>query len=506
MKKAAFIVIALTLLSKSVGFLRDIILSFTYGASNISDAYLIAYTIPGVIFSFIGTAIATSYIPVYSDIEKTNGSEAAQSFTNNMNSILFVVCTVLIALGWVFAYPMVKLFAMGFDSETIDLAIEFTKIAMLGIYISVVIHVLSGYLNIKNNFHIPILAGIPFNVIIILSIVASKKISTTLLPIGIITALIVQLAFMVVFVAKQNFKFKFRINWKDKNMSRLLYLSIPVFLGVSVNQINVLVDRSIASTIVEGGISALNYADRLNMFIQGIFAMSVATAMYPLISSMAAENNMNGLKKILREAIGGISLLMLPATIYLMVFAKQLIIFLYGRGAFDAQAITLTSSALFFYSLGTIGFGLREILARAFYSLQDTKTPMINAAIGMALNIVLIVILSRYMDISGIALSTSIAAIVTTVLLFISLRKKIGAFGIKKILASFLKMLFASAVMGVAVKVSFAWLATLIGSNTSLLVSAGIGAVCYFGIIFFMKIDEVQAVVRSVKRKFGRVN
>lgn len=138
-------------------------------------------------------------------------------------------------------------------------------------------------------------------------------------------------------------------------------------IGVSVNQINVLVDRTLASSIAVGGISALNYASRLNGFVQGMFVTTISSVMYPMISKMAAQNNMNGLKKSVSEAINIISLLVIPATVGAMVFAEPVVKLLFGRGAFDPQAISMTSDALFFYSMGMIGFGLREVLSSAFF-------------------------------------------------------------------------------------------------------------------------------------------
>jgi len=151
-----------------------------------------------------------------------------------------------------------------------------------------------------------------------------------------------------------------------------------------------------------------------------------------------------------------------------------------------------------------IGFGLREVLSRAFYAMQDTKTPMVNAAIGMVLNIFLNIILSRYMGISGLALATSIAALFTTALMFISLRKKIGPFGMKQISISFLKILFASSLMGLLAKLSFDYYTATLSQNLSLIIAIAVGAISYFVIIYFMKIEDVDLIVKAVKRKLGK--
>lgn len=256
---------------------------------------------------------------------------------------------------------------------------------------------------------------------------------------------------------------------------------------------------------MEGGISALNYANKLNDFVQGLFVISIVTVMYPLISKMAAEKNIAGLKKTLSESISGINLLVVPATVGMMIFAEPIVRMLFGRGAFDEQAVVLTSSALFFYALGIVGYGLREVLSRAFYSLQDTKTPMINATIAVGLNIILNIILSRFMGIGGLALATSISALFCTLLLFISLRKKIGHFGLKEITLSFGKIVLASILMAIVAKLANEVLLTQIGANLSLLASIGMGAIVYFGIIYFMKIKEVEEIILQIKKEIKRV-
>ncbi|MEY8304574.1 lipid II flippase MurJ [Anaerosalibacter bizertensis] len=165
------------------------------------------------------------------------------------------------------------------------------------------------------------------------------------------------------------------------------------------------------------------------------------------------------------------------------------------------MTLTLTSNALFYYSIGMIGFGLREIISRAFYSLQDTKTPMINGIIGVVVNIILNLILSKYMGLGGLALATSISAIFCTILLFISFRKKVGPFGIKHITISSIKILCASLIMGVVAKLLYNILIKNIGANLALIAAIIIGALVYFVMIYFMKIDEVDSVIEAMKKK-----
>lgn len=505
MKKTALLLMIAAVISAFLGFAKEIVLSYFYGASNVSDAYLVSITIPSVIFAFVGTGIVTGYIPIYSSIETNYGTRKGDMYTNNLLNVLMVVCTIIVISLFFCVNPIVKIFALGFEGETLALAIKFTKIALLGIYFTGVTYIFSGYLQLKGNYLIPGLIRCPMYFLVILSIILSYKTSDIVLIVGTVIATASQIVLLIPFAYKKGYKYIPIINLKDEHIIKMAKIGVPVIIGVSIYQINVLVDRTMASQIVIGGISALNYSNKINGLVQGLFVTSVSTALYPMISKMAAEKNIIGLKKAISEALTSINLLVLPATIGSMIFAEPIVKMLFGRGAFDDKAIYLTSYALFFYSIGMIGFGLKEVLAKTFYSLQDTKTPMINAAVALVLNIVLNIMLSRFMGIGGLALATSISAIFCTSLMFISLRKKIGPFGMKQISISFLKILFASLGMGLFAKLSFNYLtANIFSQNISLIISIAIGAAIYFTTIYFMKIEDVDVIVNALKRKVIR--
>lgn len=504
MKQTAILLMIITIASKVFGFAREIALSYFYGASNISDAYLISLTIPSVIFGFIGVGISTGYIPLYSKIVNEQGSKEGTKYTNNLINILMVLCTVIVIFGIIFTEPIVKLFASGFEGETLALAIRFTKIGLIGMYFTGLISIFNAFLQLKDNYIIPALIGFSMNIVVILSIFISSKTDIWVLAVGSVLSLVAQLLLIIPFVCKKGYKYQPVMDFKDERIINMALIALPVILGVSVNQINVLVDRTLASGIAVGGISALNYANRLNGFVQGMFVASIATVMYPMISKMAAESNISGLKNSVAEAINLVNLLVIPATVGAMIFSEPVVKLLFGRGAFDLDAISMTSSSLFFYSFGMLGFGLREILSRAFYSVQDTKTPVINASIAVVINIILNIILSRFLGIGGLALATSISALICTGLLFISFRKKMGAFGLKDIVISGIKIISASLVMGIVAKLTNQLLQNYVSANLALLVAIGIGAGVYFVMILFMRIKEVDNMIGAVKRRLGR--
>ena len=504
MKKTAFVLMVITIVSKIVGFGREIVLSYVYGASAITDAYLISQTIPAVIFSFISAGIATGFIPLYSRILNEQGQIEANRYTNNLSNALLLLSSVIVVFVLLFTQPIVKIFASGFSGETLELAIRFTRISVFGVYFTALLNIFAGFLRLHENYIIPALVGLPMNLVIIASLFISTKTNIYVIAVGSVVATASQLLLLIPFVRKTGYRYQPILNLRDEYIKMMVYIALPVVAGQSVNQINVLVDRILASGIAVGGISALNYANRLNGFVQGLFVASISSVMYPMISKMAAENNIKGLKASISEAISVINLLVIPATIGAMIFSKEIVTLLFGRGAFTPEAIDMTANALFYYSIGMIAFGLRDILSRAFYALQDTKTPMINAAIAVVINIILNLALSRYLGIGGLALATSIATIVGTLLFFVTLRKKIGGFGLKEITISFIKICMASIIMGILAWSTYQILETKINSNISLILAIGVGALSYFIFIYFMKIPEVDRTIKTVKSRLGK--
>lgn len=170
MKKAALLVMIATILSKVLGFGREIALSFFYGASEITDVYLIAQTIPTVIFSFISAGVATGFIPMYSRILKEDGKLGANKFTSNLSNTLLLLASIIVAIVLLFTGPIVKLFASGFTGETLELAIRFTRISVFGVYFTALLHIFTGYLRLHDKFVIPALVGFPMNLTIIVLI------------------------------------------------------------------------------------------------------------------------------------------------------------------------------------------------------------------------------------------------------------------------------------------------------------------------------------------------
>lgn len=288
----------------------------------------------------------------------------------------------------------------------------------------------------------------------------------------------------------------------------MIWLVGPVFIGVAVDQINIMVDRTLASTLVEGSISALNYANKLNQFIIGLFIVSIVTVIYPMLSKLSSDNNKDEFISSISKSISSVILLVIPISIGAIVLAEPIVNLLFQRGAFDARATSMTVIALAFYSIGMVGFGLRDILGKVFYSLQDTRTPMINGAMAMGMNIILNIILVRFMGHAGLAFATSLSALICIVLLFNSLNKKIGDFGQDKIIKTTIKSLVSAIIMGFVTYFAYGTLANILGGGfvqeaISLFGSIIIGAIVYAISIIMLKVEEVNIIINMVKKKIN---
>lgn len=510
--KAALGLMIAILLAKILGFGRELTLASVYGASGTSDAFLVAMNIPAVIFTAIGTSLGTAFIPIYCDVKSNLGEDGAKKYTNNVFNIVVLICIVISIIGVIFTPQIVKLFAVGFEGETFKQAIYFTRVMTLGMAFLGMSYIMMAYLQVNDNFIIPGLMPIPYNILIIASIIISAKVDSNLLPWGALIGLLLQFLFQLPFAMKKGYRYRPYVNFKDEQMKKMIWLIAPVLIGVAVNQINSIVDRTIASTLVAGSISALNYATKLNQFVMGIFIVSISSVIYPVLSKLSTEDNKEEFNISIVKSVNTVSLLVIPISVGAIILANPIVKLLFERGEFDARATEMTAIALVFYSIGMIGFGLRDILGKVFYSLQDTKTPMINGIIAMFVNIVLNILFVKFtnMQLAGLAFATSISALITIALLFISLRKKIGQFGGKSILVVMLKSILSAVIMSIVTLFVYKFLGNILGSGfikegLTLALSAGAGAIVYGLSIIVLKVDEVNLIIDKVKEKIKKI-
>ena len=236
--KSTVILLFVTMMSKVLGFIRELVLTYFYGTTQISDVYITSSTIPTILFASIGTAIVTTLIPLFYEVEKNDGKDKSIKFVNNILNIVIIISIIISILGYIFAEPLVKLFAMNFYGDKLKIAVEFTRIMIFGTIFIGLSKIMTSWLQINGEFTIPGMIGFPFNICIILGIAISSKGNINMMAIGTLIAMASQLLIQLPFAIKKGYKYKLYINLKDEYIKKILVLIVPVFIGVGVDQVN----------------------------------------------------------------------------------------------------------------------------------------------------------------------------------------------------------------------------------------------------------------------------
>ena len=305
--QSAFVLFVATMASKVVGFLRDVCIAYVYGAGVVSDSYLMALNIMTVAFmSLLCVAIQSTYMPIFTSVEAESGKAKALKFTSNVINIIIIISLGISIFGWFFTKPIVKVFAMGFEGEKISAYYTAYKNHTILSRFNMCNICLKAYLEIHSYFFITGIMPLPYNIAIITSVLLSKVFGVGVLAYGTVLAFLLQMLFLVPYCMKKGFKYKFVVNFKDKNVKKMALAIMPILVGASSYQINSLVDKNLASTLVTGSMSALNYAYKLNIFVIGLFVASITSVIYPVFSKLGSNKQIKELKKTYCQSINAV--------------------------------------------------------------------------------------------------------------------------------------------------------------------------------------------------------
>lgn len=436
-------------IAKGLGFVREMVLANYYGTSYISDVFVAVQNIPAIIFTVFGTAVTTGFIPLYTEIKVKKNKKSADTFTNNVFNIFLILSIFLTILGTIFSKQLVKLFAGGFQGETFTLCNKYAMIIMPTCVAIILVYVYNAYLQIEGYFNQNSLMNVPYNLIQIVFIAIGFYIGNEyILAIGLLLASFGQLIYLRILIKrKTDFKHQCVLNFRDENIRQMLILVGPVFISTGVNQLNSIVDRSMASGLVEGSVSALNYSSEVANMVTQVVILSLTTILYPKMTELFARDNNAEKNSFTLKYINVVTLLVLPLAALIFVFSKEIVQILFGRGAFNDETVIFVSRSLKIYALGIVGASFRDVLNKVFYSMKDTKTPMINGVIAVTVNIGLNIILIKKFEYLGLAFATAVSATLCTALLLIQMCKKMAGFKYDKAIITFVKGVLSLACM-----------------------------------------------------------
>jgi putative peptidoglycan lipid II flippase len=505
--KSVSVLILFAFVGKFLGFIREALIAAKFGSGMEADAYFVAFTATGLFTAFLTQAIRTTMIPVLSEIERKEGKYGKIIHVNNLFNVILVVAFIVTLITWIFAPYVIKIIAIGFEEEQYDLAVLLMRIGSPVIIFSCIVGVYRGFLQSELKFNESAIADSSINLVfIVFLIIFANLYGIKGLMIASVISVASQILLQIPGLKKAKYKYLLKFDITDTYVKKIMLMTSPVLLSVAVNDLNKIVDRSLASTLAIGSISALNYGNKLKTLILGIFITAITTVIFPMLSKTANSEDLLPFKNTVVKGINIILIITVPATIGLIVFAEPIIELVFQRGAFDVRATQMTSSAMIFYSLGLTGTALRTLMNRAYYSLQDTKTPMYNGFIAVGVNIALNLILIQVLDFRGLALATSISATLTTLLLINGLRKKIGSLGLNKSMKCIIITFFSSLVMAIISRISYSAILGVtsnfrLSNIFSLLVAIFVGFIIYCGSLYIFKLEEIKWFISLMKKK-----
>jgi len=507
--KYAGIVIIATIFCRVLGLGREIVISNRFGAGIETDAFFIAFMIPNLLRSFLGEgALNSAFIPIFTEYLTNHDRKKAEYFANNVLNILILILIIVVVLGIWAAPLLINIIAIGFKSNIYkyELAVNLTRIIFPYIGFVAVAALFMGILNSYDHFLAPALAPAMLNIsVIIFAITLSYKYGIFSIGLGVVLGGIGQALVQTPILIRKKLKYRFVVDFKDPGVKKLLKLLLPVMIGLAVTQINVVVDRTIASTLINGSISALYYSNRLVQFPLGAFGIAISIAIFPTLAKYTAKNNISEFKKSLLFGLKMLIFITVPSAVGLIVLKDSLIRLIYEHGIFSRVATNMTASALLYYSIGLFAYACVRLITMSFYALKDTKTPVKIGVYIVFINIALDLILVRYLAHSGLALATSVVAILNMIILLKVLQDKIGDIELKSQATFLIKIIISSIFLGIICVLVSNYLGSVLDLNDKynqiIQVTASIfsGGLVYFIISYILGVKEVRSLKQSIK-------
>ena len=518
--RAAGVAGAATMASRILGVVREQVLAAYFGAGNAMDAYNVAFRIPNLVRDlFAEGAMSAAFVPTFTRQLTIGGKESAWRLGNTVITALLIITAGIVVTGIIFAEPLVRAFAGDYAAVPgkLELTVFLTRIMLPFLTFVALAAAVMGMLNSLHRFFVPSLAPAMFNVGTIVCILALVPVMPRLgfpaiaaVAIGTVVGGFGQFAVQWPVLRREGFRFRPRVDFRDEGLRQVLVLMGPATIGLAATQVNLFVNTVLAAGEGTGAVSWLNYAFRLMYLPIGLFGVSIATAAMPTVSRHAAEQDRGAIRKTVADSLSLMMMLNVPATVGLVVLAVPIVEVIFERRAFTHADTLATAAALQFYAVGLVGYSVVRIASPTFYALNESRTPVKVSIVTVLANAALNVALVRVMGYRGLALGTSIAALLNASTLLVLLHRRLGGLEESRVLVSFGKIALASILMGVAAGgtdlLLSRWLAGAgVGAQVVRLI-ATIGAA--LGVLaasaHLLRIDEFRRGVRLVTSKLGR--
>lgn len=504
----ALIIGSASFLSRILGLLRDRIFASEFGASELLDSYYAAFRIPDLIFNLlILGALSSTFVPVFIEYLNKDKPEAYRIASSVLN-LTIVVLLLICGLIFVFIPNLIFLIAPGFNEEQKELTSLLTRIMLISPIFFGISNVFSGVLNSFKRFLSYSLAPVLYNVGIILgALFFVPKFGIYGLAAGVVLGSFFHMLIQIPSFFLTGFKYNFTIDILHTGVRKIGKLMIPRTLGLAVAQINLWFIVVIASTLGGGSISIFNFANNLQSFPVGIFGISFAVSCFPYLAESYSQNNIEKFRNYFSKTFCKILFFVIPTSILLLFERAQIVRLILGTGEFDWEDTYLTAQSLGLFSIGVFAQALIPLVARSFYSIQDTKTPVVIGIISVVVNVAASLLLIKPLGIMGLALAFSISSFVNILLLLITLRLKVGDLNDNEILSCSIKIVLMSLIMGAVTYLTLNIVAPLVDMKTfwgvfTQAAAATIASIlAYFGLAYIFKLKEIEGIREIIRWK-----
>ena len=506
---------AATLTSRLLGLARETVLASTFGAGNDMDAFAVAFRIPNLIRDlFAEGAMSAAFVPTFTRHLTLHGRADAWRLGNNVLNALLVTTGTIVALGCIFAGPIVSMYAESYQQVPgkLELTIQLTRVVWPFLTMAAVAAAVMGMLNSLHHYFLPSLSPATFNVATIVAAVALTPFMPALglppimsIAIGALAGGLAQIAIQWPALRREGFRYRPFLDVRDPGLHQVLLLMGPGTVGLAATQVNLFVNTILATSQGTGAVSWLQYAFRLMYVPIGVFGVSIATAVLPSVARHAAVGDTTGVRQTVAHGVALMLVLNVPATIGLLMLAAPIVQVLLERGHFTNADTMATAAAVRCYAIGLVGYSASRIASPVFYALGRSHIAVMLSMIAVLTNLILSVTLVRVMGFRGLALATSLAAFVNGTLALTLLQRALGGIEASRLLMTCLKTLLASAVMAVAIVATTAvWPATPelhLVRALRLMTTIVAGLIALAATARMLQIPEFDEVVADVRRR-----
>lgn len=507
--KSSLIILLVVTIGKIIALVRDSLVAKSFGLTDNNSIYAFALGTT-MLFISLGYGVTTSFIPVHSEVMEHNDLDYRNKFVNNIINVILLINIIFVIFGFVFAKNIVEIFggSLADNVFTLTNSILLIRIMFLSLIFVSVQSVVAGVLQSHHQFIEPAAMAIVSSLINIIYILFFLD-RYGLYGFGVATV-IGFLGMLIINVPKflrLGYRYSLYINVKDKNLIKILKMIPSVIIFSSLVQINLFIIRAFAGRISTQSINILDYSNKVNLIVYEIFAVAINMAVYPMLSQYVAQKDKVGYKRSFVRAFNIILLIMIPAAVGVFVLREEIITVYLKRGAFKQEDVYLVSSVLIYCIPAMICFGIKDLLSRAFFSLQKSRIAMYNSILTVVFTIILSFLFKNLFNEKGIALGSTLATFITALILLLQLNSELSKIGLRSILQSFIKISISAVIMGIVVFIIKNNVITLLGKNMFANIIA-LGASVLFGVVIYIivailiKIEEVQYLFNIFKYKF----